>query len=63
MKTEYPILGIPPGGDTELLLYTRAETKQEAERVAARLRNDHGCTAVRIQTFNWEAPDFAKGIA
>lgn len=32
---EYPIWGVPPGGDAETILYTLATTLAEARRVAA----------------------------
>lgn len=53
---EYPIWGVPPGGDAETLLYTRAATLAESRRVAAMLEREHGCTAVRIQSLDLSAP-------
>lgn len=53
---EYPIWGVPPGGDDETILYTRATTLAEARRVAAILQEKHGCTAVRIQSLDMSAP-------
>ena len=53
---EYPIWGVPPGGGAETILYTRATTLAEARRVAAILKEKHGCTAVRIQSLDLSAP-------
>ena len=53
---EYPIWGVPPGGDAETILYTLAATLAEASRVASALEKNHGCTAVRIQSLDLSAP-------
>jgi len=53
---EYVVWGVPPGGDAETVLYTRAATMAEARRVAVVLERRHGCTAVRIQTIDLSAP-------
>lgn len=53
---EYVVWGVPPGGDAETILYTRAATLAEARRVAAVLEAKHGCTAVRIQSLDLSAP-------
>ena len=53
---EYPIWGVPPGGDAETILYTLATTLAEARRVATVLERRHGCTAVRIQSLDLSAP-------
>lgn len=49
---EYPIFGIAPGSDMEQLLYTKATTREEAERIAKLLESKHGCKAVRIWEFD-----------
>jgi hypothetical protein len=54
----YVVWGIPPGADpadvalglAERPLYTRAETRADAERAAAVLERDHGCQRLRIQS-------------
>lgn len=46
---EYVVWGVPPGGDAETVLYTRAATLADARRVAAVLEARHGCSRTRIQ--------------
>lgn len=53
---EYVVWGVPPGGDAETVLYTRAETLAEARRVAAVLESRHECTRTRIQIVDMDAP-------
>ena len=58
--TEIVIWGIPPNEDLETLLYTLAESKEEAERIAEKLEKYHGCTKTRVQVFSgYLKPDFA----
>lgn len=58
---EYVVWGVPPGGDAETVLYTRAATLADARRVAAVLEAEHGCTRTRIQTLDMGAP--AESVA
>lgn len=63
MKPEYVVWGVPPGGDDEVPLFTRATTEQEARLAAAALADRHGCTALRVQIVRMdELPDFAGAI-
>jgi hypothetical protein len=52
---EYVVWGVPPGGDAETVLYTRAATLADARRVADALEARHGCTRTRIQTLDMSA--------
>ena len=58
MDNEYVIWGIPPEGTEEAVLYTLAETLDEAKRVMEVLTADHGITNAHIQTI-----DFSEDIA
>jgi len=60
---EYVVWGIPPGADpadvesglAERPLYTLAETRAEADRVAVVLERDHGCRRLRVQVIDGES--------
>jgi len=58
---EYPIWGVPPGQADETLLYTKATTAAEAERVK-RVLEAKGCTAVRVQTLDLADDDVADQL-
>ena len=64
---EYVIWGKPPGKSEEDLLYTPARSMTDANRVCKILRDQHGCTALRIQVIDLDKPfnaskAFAKAI-
>jgi hypothetical protein len=62
---EILIYGLPAGETRdymETILYSRATTIQEAEKVAAILERDHGCTRIRIWSWNGAAPSFGKNV-
>ena len=59
------IYGLPNGESRdymEAILYTKARTVEEAEKVAAILERDHGCTKTRVWVYNGEAPNFANAV-
>jgi len=58
MTKEYVIWGIPPEGTEEAVLYTLAETLEEANRVMEVLTADHGITNAHIQVI-----DFSEDLA
>lgn len=51
-EKEYPIWGIPPGKNSEELLYTKATSKRQASKIAKILTDKHKCKKVRIQTLD-----------
>ena len=51
-KKEYIIWGIPPGERDEDVLYTKADSPAEAKRVMDILKNEHGCTKLRVQVLD-----------
>jgi hypothetical protein len=51
-EKEYPIWGIPPGKNSEELLYTKATSKRQASKIAKTLTDKHKCKKVRIQTLD-----------
>jgi hypothetical protein len=60
------IYGLPEGETREYMetiLYAKAESMAEAERVKTILERDYGCTRCRIWTYNGEAPDFTKVLS
>ena len=57
MKKEFVIWGIAPNTTEEYILFTKAETMEEAKRVLNILTNQHNCKECRIQVI-----DFTKGI-
>lgn len=57
MKNEFVIWGIAPNTTEEDILFTKAETMEEAKRVINILTTQHNCKACRIQVI-----DFTKGI-
>ena len=48
-EKEFPIWGIPPGKNSEELLYTKATSKRQASKIAKTLADKHKCKKVRIQ--------------
>ena len=58
MPKEYVIWGIPPEGTEEAVLYTLAETLEEADRVMGILVSDHGITRAHVQVI-----DFNQSLA
>ena len=66
MKTEILIYGLPEGETREYMetiLYGGAESIEQAERIMEILARDHGCTKMRIWTFDGSAPNFAATVA
>lgn len=57
MKNEFVIWGIAPNTTEEGILFTKAESMEEAKRVINILTTHHNCKACRIQVI-----DFTKGI-
>lgn len=57
MKKEFVIWGIAPNTTEEDILFTKAETMEEAKRVLNILTTQHNCKECRIQVI-----DFTKGI-
>jgi len=51
-KKEYIIWGIPPDERNEDVLYTKADSPAEAKRVMDILKNEHGCTKLRVQVLD-----------
>ena len=51
-NTEYIIWGFPPGSSNEQLLYTKAKTRKQANRVIKILLNEHGISNARIQVLD-----------
>ena len=51
-KKEYIIWGVPPGERNEDVLYTKADSPAEAKRVMDILKNEHGCTKLRVQVLD-----------
>lgn len=56
MKNEYIIWGIPENGEYEEVLYTKAESYQEAKHLANFLEQYHGCRNTRVQVLDWTNP-------
>ena len=46
---EFAIWGIPPGETEETILYTKADSLEQAQRAAEALGARHGCTGIRVQ--------------
>lgn len=56
---EFVVWGIPPNGDSEEVLYTKATSMEQAKRVADVLKEKHGVTDTRVQVIDFtEDPDF-----
>ena len=51
-EKEFPIWGIPPGKNSEELLYTKATSHSQAKKIAKVLSDKHGCKKVRIQVLD-----------
>jgi hypothetical protein len=51
---EFIIWGIPLGEDSEAILYTKAKSFTEAEKVAKTLTDRHNVTKARIQVLDLE---------
>lgn len=62
---EYVIWGLTAGKTDkldELPLYTKAKTKQEAEKVMSILASKHGCHEMRIQVLDGSMPNFGATL-
>ena len=57
MKKEFVIWGIAPNTTEENILFTKAETMEEAKRVLNILTTQYNCKECRIQVI-----DFTNGI-
>jgi len=57
MEKEFVIWGVPPMATEETVLYTKATTMREAEKVVRTLVVEHGVTKPRIQVI-----DFTRDI-
>jgi hypothetical protein len=51
-NTEYIIWGFPPGANEEQLLYTKAKTRKQADKVIKILLDGHGVSSARIQVLD-----------
>ncbi len=63
--TDILIYGLPPGEVDEwreTILFSKAATIEEAEKIKAILEEKHGCTRCRIWQYLGEAPDFARAL-
>ena len=54
-RREYVIWGIAPGETEETILYTKANSPEQAQRVAESLGSRYGCLGVRVQTLGEDA--------
>jgi hypothetical protein len=64
-EPEILIYGLPPGETREYMetiLYTKAKTVEEAEKIADLLEREHGATKTRVWVYKGEAPDFASTV-
>ena len=63
MKKEFVIWGIAPNTTEEDILFTKAETMEEAKRVLNILTTQHNCKECRIQVIDFTTGiDFTKTI-
>jgi hypothetical protein len=63
MKNEYVIWGIAPNTTEEDVLFTEAQTLQEAKKVVDILTIKHNCKNCRIQVIDFSKPlDFLSII-
>ena len=63
MKKEFVIWGIAPNTTEEDILFTKAETMEEAQRVLNILTTQHNCKECRIQVIDFTIGiDFTKTI-
>lgn len=65
MKREYVIWGIDPQNDFESILYTKATSLYEANRVLWLLESAHGCKNCRVQIIDFSTDfknDFINAI-
>jgi len=53
---EFVVWGVPPGKTDEEPLYTKAKSKQEADKVCATLEKKHGCKKCRVQAIDMSIP-------
>ena len=56
MKNEYIIWGIAPNTTEEDILFTEAQSMQEAKNVLDILTTKHNCTNCRIQVIDFTKP-------
>jgi hypothetical protein len=63
MKNEYVIWGIAPNTTEEDILFTEAQSIQEAKKVVDILTTKHNCKNCRIQVIHFSKPlDFLSII-
>ena len=55
IKEEYVIWGVPPGKRDEEILYTKAKSMSEANRIRKVLESKYNCTKTRVQTIDLSA--------
>lgn len=66
MQTEIIIYGLRPGETREYMeeiLYSHAKSISHANKVMKILSEKHGCTKMRVWTFDGSAPDFTKTLS
>lgn len=56
MKTEYIIWGIAPNTTEEDILFTNAQSIEEAKNVINILTTKHNCKACRVQIIDFTKP-------
>ena len=62
-RREYVVWGIAPGETEETILYTKANSLEQAQRVAESLGSRYGCLGVRVQTLGeGETADAIAGM-
>jgi len=60
---EFIVWGVPKGETEETVLYTKAETEEEAKKVMKILKDDYGASKLRIHVLDLsEVPDFTSTI-
>lgn len=61
---EFVVWGIPPNGDSEKVLYTKATSMEQANRVAVVLKQKYDVTNTRVQVIDFtKDPDFGDTFA
>jgi len=62
-REEFVVWGIPKGKKKEEILFTKANSKKEADKIKKILTDKHGCTKVRVQVIDFSTkPDFVSAI-
>lgn len=60
---EFIIWGIAPGSKNEQILFTKAQSLAEAQKVIEVLTNSHACMNCRVQVIDFNSKiDFKKTI-